>query len=526
MSSHAKYREQVCACCLNSSGKKPARQMASTREHELKKLLPDYDMHDSRYPNGLCMSCLAALNRFKCGKTETVSNFVKYDPAPINVDKRGTKCMCFICKKGAENGLAFVKKHEKVEELLQCEKCLTKRSKGVSHECTRQKLCENILQLDQDILDMVASEHLRRKGEDEMHLKNIQGGKPLIVSLGKKQDPQTKTTYILTHENANDLEKDLDLSEVKMKLLLTRLRGWYGKHSVEPYWRECVAEENGMYQDFFTLEMVDKFEDKGKPIVRPWAYAKNVPGLFEVVAKERGYDDWRKLSLKIGCDSGKGHTKVIAELYDPELLKRSETDPKAKKQKTDKSMIGCLKTITIGTGPDIPESIHNVKIMYEKLKMKELRAQHTGDFKMVNISVGVGPCSSKQPCGYCEACKVGGFMVYEEGVTKMRTEDNIVKNNTAWKNRKGKFKNDTTAKNFMSCVGVPLFYVEEGGLILQWFPPGSLHIRLGLVNKILLFLHVEWEKIAEGENGVDKFLASVNIHKKNYFGLTLGNVHK
>ena len=78
----------------------------------------------------------------------------------------------------------------------------------------------------------------------------------------------------------------------------------------------------------------------------------------------------------------------------------------------------------------------------------------------------------------------------------------------------------------MSCVGVPLFYVEEGGLILQWFPPGSLHIRLGLVNKILLFLHVEWEKIAEGENGVDKFLESVNIHKKNYFGLTLGTVHK
>ena len=37
---------------------------------------------------------------------------------------------------------------------------------------------------------------------------------------------------------------------------------------------------------------------------------------------------------------------------------------------------------------------------------------------------------------------------------------------------------------------------------------------------------IEWEKIAEGENGVDKFLASVNIHKKNYFGLTLGTVHK
>ena len=132
MSSHSKYREQVCACCLNSSGKKPSRQINSEWEHELKKLLPEYDMSDSRYPNGLCIPCVTALSKFKRGKIETVTKFVKYDPAPINVGgRRGAECVaeCFICMKGAENGLAFKKKHEKVEELLQCEKCLTKRTR-------------------------------------------------------------------------------------------------------------------------------------------------------------------------------------------------------------------------------------------------------------------------------------------------------------------------------------------------------------------------------------------------------------
>ena len=188
--------------------------------------------------------------------------------------------------------------------------------------------------------------------------------------------------------------------------------------------------------------------------------------------------------------------------------------------------MGPLKTIFLAGGPEIPENHHNCQLVHDKLKLDELKAmvenlRYTGDLKIMNIDIGIGPCSSKFPCGFCHAEKVGKDMVCNED-TELRSTENIEENNVKWKEaeRKNKLKSkaDPTAKKFFSCVHVPI--IKEG-LILELFPPPTLHNTLGVVNKTLEFLHMEWEAISEDECGVENFLASLHIRKKTYFGNTL-----
>ena len=84
--------------------------------------------------------------------------------------------------------------------------------------------------------------------------------------------------------------------------------------------------------------------------------------------------------------------------------------------------------------------------MMEKLKLDDLELINTGDCKVLNIQVGVGPCSSKFPCGWCEAEKVGKKMVCTQD-TRMRTEENVTQNNTEWLARLDKTK-DTNSYSY------------------------------------------------------------------------------
>ena len=116
------------------------------------------------------------------------------------------------------------------------------------------------------------------------------------------------------------------------------------------------------------------------------------------------FDGITNLTIKLGCDSGKDHTKWMASIFDSERLAADKKRPKKKRRtaivETERSDVGPLRTITIGSGPNIPENHQNLKLMKEKLKLDDLEMINTGDCKVLNIQVGVGPCSSKFPCGW------------------------------------------------------------------------------------------------------------------------------
>ena len=331
------------------------------------------------------------------------------------------------------------------------------------------------------------------------------------------------------------MEKDVGLSQTQTGDILTIIRLTFGRDAVEPYWAESMPEENDEWQQFMTPEYCDKFLDsKGKPVTLPLIASHDVPGLFRKTALIRGYTEPGSLTVKIGVDSGKGETKWIASLYDSAELRREKADTsRAKRRRTmssgaiskQRSKVGPLKTIMLATVPGLEESHHNISIVHNKLKLDELpQVVNTGDLKVLNIDVGVGPCSSLFPCGYCEAIRKGKELVYIEGETCLRTFTRISENNdkhvaqNTVKRLKGE-KEDPTGKLNFSCVNQPIIKSDDhGGLVLMAFPPPMLHHRLGIVNKVLENLNNEWENIEEGRDGINEFLRSLNVVKKDYFG--------
>ena len=101
------------------------------------------------------------------------------------------------------------------------------------------------------------------------------------------------------------------------------------------------------------------------------------------------FDGITNLTIKLGCDSGKGHTKWVASIFDSEKLAADKKRPKKKRRtaivETERSDVGPLRTITIGSGPNIPENHQNLKLMKEKLKLDDLEMINTGECKVLNI---------------------------------------------------------------------------------------------------------------------------------------------
>ena len=333
------------------------------------------------------------------------------------------------------------------------------------------------------------------------------------------------------------METDVGLSQKQTEDILTIIRLTYGRHAVEPYWRESMPEVNDEWQEFFTGYMCDEFQDsKGNPVSLPTVASHDVPGLLRKTALLRGYTEPGSLTLKIGVDSGKGETKWVGSLYDSEELRREKADISRVKRRRrssgviskERSKVGPLKTIMLATVPGLEESHHNISVVHKKLKLDELpNIVHTGDLKVMNIDVGVGPCSSLFPCGYCQAIKEGRKLIYIEGETVLRTLSNISQNNdnhvaqNTVKRLKGE-KEDPTGKLNFSCVNQPIIKSEaHGGLVLMAHPLPMLHHRLGIINKTLETIHTEWENLEEGRDGVNEFLKSLTIVKKDYFGNTL-----
>ena len=333
------------------------------------------------------------------------------------------------------------------------------------------------------------------------------------------------------------MEKDLGVSQEKIEGFLFYVRTKFGRKSVQPYWRERLPEINDEASKYFTAEVCPEFTDnKGQQCSLPSVWCHDVPNQLKETALLRGYTEPGSLTLKVGVDSGKGETKWIASIFDSAELRREKADNAKRKRRNTvvsrhRSAVGPLKTICLATVPHLDENHHNISVMHRKLKLDELRKiKHTGDLKVMNIQIGVGPCSSLFPCGFCEAIKRGKCLIYDEN-TRLRTVRNISENNDKHVREniiarlKGEAQ-DPTAKNNYSCVQQPIIKPEEhDGLILAAFPPPMLHSRLGIVGKCLEWIHNEWEKIEEGADGVNSFLRSLHINKKEYFGTNLEGMY-
>ena len=125
---------------------------------------------------------------------------------------------------------------------------------------------------------------------------------------------------------------------------------------------------------------------------------------------------------------------------------------------------------------------------------------------MSNILAGIGPHSSKHPCIYCQ----GTIGLWEEDAD-VRTLQNIKDCHDEWVSSGGR---KLQLKNFFNCANTPLLESDQfdNSNMYLVFPPPALHLKLGIVNKIISIMIDSYPSL---ENWLTNKL---NICREDYHG--------
>ena len=185
----------------------------------------------------------------------------------------------------------------------------------------------------------------------------------------------------------------------------------------------------------------------------------------------------------------------------------------------DKAAFGVNNLIILAVSPVRSENHGNLGIFLDKTNLKEVCLKFCGDLKVYNEITGIQTCTSTFPCYACEACRdprTGEWM----GVpAQLRTYSR----NLAWHNEwlaggggvMGGQAGMKLAKNFRNVVDVPLLGKSDPDKpLLLILVPGSLHLKLGVVNSTLEELEKRWD-------GLEDWLRSRGILYVPYHGMCL-----
>ena len=143
------------------------------------------------------------------------------------------------------------------------------------------------------------------------------------------------------------------------------------------------------------------------------------------------------------------------------------------------------------------------------------------------MCIGLGCHSSSHPCPYCEA----KARIWEPPAP-LRSLESVKDNYYRWQTYSGK---KTELKDYLNCAHVPIiqsWQESESTLILKIAPPPTLHLKLGIVNKLMAelflidpkleeFLAREYHIIRQEYHGMNyegnSFAGILLIHPRQYF---------
>ena len=318
------------------------------------------------------------------------------------------------------------------------------------------------------------------------------GGRPLRIS-----SKPTSTAGSFSHQNADELQLECNLSQRKLFKMFKVMRSVYGEKSVKSKIKESLQAKRDLFSDLFSSENCD-FHDKNI-INKEFVYCNDPTELIERVATLRN-KSIHQLTYKVGFDSGKGVLKMTLNIYDEDELVSGGGD-------TYKDT-GVKKTFIIASAEGVPENYNNCFTFISKCNLNSIVYTFAADLKMINHCLGLQNHASCHPCPYCDGTKG----VWEGGRT--RTVQSIQSNCHAYCAAEGKFK---VAKNF-NCVREPLLSGSEvhslngETLVLLLCPPTILHIKLGIVNSIVDAMLTLDPKLE------DWFKKRFNLHRTDYHG--------
>ena len=532
---HEENRSKVCAVCYCKSGSKANRKVSDKLELAIKDLVfKDYDKKDTKFPSGLCSDCYFNLMDATHGHSLQNRNtpprqLLIPDPEVYDIELQrltrsssGVQCQCIICAIARLNGLQWKKFMADCKKVTMsssvspsikydrlCKQCLAPIYRGSNHSetsCNSKRMAlQNVTKAinnSNTSMDLVTSKFIKSKtadfGSESVQLRSDTGGHPITVSIGKLN---TKTVQQLTSEEVKVMQIEANLSDNQVEKIVKNLRLNFGRKIAQPGLRETMVSDKTLFDPYFTADEIQFIDSDDNPLVRPFVYCCDITGFVSALAELRGFSV-SDLSLKVGLDGGKGHLKMILTMYEPDRV----LDNKVARSRVTReagigsgesySLLGRKKVMILAIAPDTPENYTNLQMFYDMVRINKLEYKQTGDFKALNLLLGLMSCSSQYGCCYCEAKRSSDE--WSDGGARLRSADSLCENADNFKKLGGGDRSKAKNISTNSVENPIVFDSEDDGStpVLLKCPPPALHLKLSL-NNILMDLNKVWPPILE-----------------------------
>ena len=166
---------------------------------------------------------------------------------------------------------------------------------------------------------------------------------------------------------------------------------------------------------------------------KPLWFCHRILEFSHLVAELRG-QQWDSLEPLVQGDSGQLWFKLAMGLIDTEELLElvGEEGGVKKRRRTREEVIegigrfrswGVRKLLVLAVVQGVPESNHNLDIIFSAVSIQLLRFKLTGDLHFIMPCLGCMSNSSSNPCPFCPLVRsnVGGVLRWEEKEVELRT---------------------------------------------------------------------------------------------------------
>jgi hypothetical protein len=522
---HSEARQKVCIICYN----KASRPLSALDIDGIQKyVIENYNAENLDLPCGICSPCHGILTQHRKGDTHKPFPVVgDYNPGTRILTRANSVCTCRICAIAKANGLTAKSLKKKrgrpfselpKKKVKLCSNCLAIVYQGCNHS---QAHCNSKKQKLANISGNVLSDDMTKQQVTSYALKDLSSGdakavklstlgKPLCVSIEPKKCESQAT---LSATDVISMKVNANLSDRQLFQILRDFRLKFGRQSVESNVKSVLSQRKSIFKDLFSQETIEFKDSKDNPILRPFVFCHDTQEFIERILLLRGDTDVHHED-KIGFDDGKQILKLTLTVFDPENKVPMQTLPSARTTRAQGIGAGpkfvdtgVNKLFILAAAPNTPENYENCRLFLEKTLIKNVSFHFAADLKMSNICLGIMSHASLHPCPYCEGTK----NVFEEDAPS-RTFDTISDNHQKWQEESGK---KSSLKHYYNCANEPLLIGnhDTSTAVLDIVPPPSLHIKLGIVNK----LYAELLKLFPG---LDQWPQDLYIIKESYHGQT------
>ena len=511
---HQQCQKKMCVFCYNTC----RIEKTQTLQHpSIQKKLSQLDIiipQNITVPNGLCEKCRRDL--FQSDTAETMKELLNKSSKSFGfireVSETGT-CDCKICSKVRSDSKnpslrKKAKRGRKPKEKPIPKPCcnICQKAWEDGHECESPNnfsgISERLLKNVNPVVAEVAAVRVFKESEKSPHgtsrLAQGKGGPklPLIINSAKKRK-RDRTPEPVSLKEIQQLQGDTN-STMSGGRKMIRFANKISK--VEKGAQKKLSNATRIFDDDFAVEEIEfqfhrTFKGQAYPNYqkRCLVYVKDISKFVLNLIEKRNLQ-LDKCLLLVGNDGGGNDKSFKVTLNIINLLEDESVQRKS--SGSDRSQI-------LAEVAGIPENHHNIKKIFEIIKINDIKHFSTNDLKVDMIILGKQSCSCKFNCCFCESFNLALC-------SSLITIGSAVEHHQRYLNfcfmmgldpSSQKARVNLKSRNYKNHEFLPLlsnnFSADWNKKIIDFMVPPSLHSMLGFVKKNFDLIAKINPKIAE-----------------------------